>query len=65
MMALAPIGIICYRKQVGVDEIFVHENFTTSGSKANDIALLRLGDKSIEDHKSYRIICLLLSIRNI
>ena len=35
---------ICYRKQVRVDEIFVHENFTTTGSKANDIALLRLGE---------------------
>ena len=35
---------ICYRKQVRVDEIFVHENFTTTGSKVNDIALLRLGE---------------------
>ena len=33
-----------YRKQIRVDEIFVHENFTTTGSKANDIALLRLGE---------------------
>ena len=45
---------ICYRKQVRVDEIFVHENFTTTGSKANDLALLRLGDKSIENHKLYQ-----------
>ena len=36
----------CYffsRKQILVDEIFVHENYSTSGDKANDIALLRLG----------------------
>ena len=33
------------RKEVKVDEIFVHENYTITGSKANDIALLRLGDK--------------------
>ena len=26
-----------------MDEIFVHENYSTSGDKANDIALLRLG----------------------
>ena len=26
-----------------VDEIFVHENYSRSGDKANDIALLRLG----------------------
>ena len=32
------------RKQIKVDEIFVHENYTSSGSKTNDIALLRLGD---------------------
>ena len=54
MMAFAPIGNICNRKQVRVDEIFVHENFTTTGSKANDLALLRLGDKSIENHKLYQ-----------
>ena len=35
--------IFVYRKQVRVDEIFLHENFTTTGNKANDIALLRLG----------------------
>ena len=29
-----------------MDEIFVHENYTVTGSKANDIALLRLGEKS-------------------
>ena len=39
----AVIGNNFYRKQVRVDEIFVHENFTTTDSKANDIALLRLG----------------------
>ena len=32
------------RKQITVDEIFVHENFTTTGEKVNDIALLRLGE---------------------
>ena len=26
-----------------MDEIFVHENYSASGDKANDIALLRLG----------------------
>ena len=26
-----------------MDEIFVHENYSTSGDKTNDIALLRLG----------------------
>ena len=34
------------RQQIQVDEIFVHENYTVTGSKANDIALLRLGGKS-------------------
>ena len=34
------------RQQIQVDEIFVHENYTVTGSKANDIALLRLGEKS-------------------
>ena len=37
------------RKQIPVDEIFVHENFTTSGDKANDIALLRLGEHFHKD----------------
>ena len=32
------------RKQIAVDEIFVHENYTTTGDKVNDIALLRLGE---------------------
>ena len=32
------------RRQVRVDQIFVHENYTSTGSKANDIALLRLGE---------------------
>ena len=32
------------RKQIQVDEIFVHENYTTTGDKVNDIALLRLGN---------------------
>ena len=32
------------RKQIPVDEIFVHENFTSTGDKANDIALIRLGE---------------------
>ena len=27
-----------------MDEIFVHENFTSTGDKANDIALIRLGE---------------------
>ena len=30
------------RKKVEVDEIFVHENYETNGSKGDDIALLRL-----------------------
>ena len=34
------------RQQIQVDEIFVHENYTVTGNKANDIALLRLGEKS-------------------
>ena len=29
-----------------MDKIFVHENYTATGSKANDIALLRLGDNN-------------------
>ena len=29
-----------------MDKIFVHENFTATGSKANDIALLLLGDNN-------------------
>ena len=42
-MSSALIVVICCRKKVRVDEIFLHENFFTTGSKANDIALLRLG----------------------
>ena len=30
------------RKEIEVDEIFVHENYETNGSKEDDIALLRL-----------------------
>ena len=30
------------RKEIEVDEIFVHENYETNGSKGDDIALLRL-----------------------
>ena len=33
------------RKKVKVVEMFVHENYTAIGSKANDIALLVLGNK--------------------
>ena len=33
------------RKKVKVVEMFVHENYTAIGSKANDIALLLLGSK--------------------
>ena len=44
-MSSALIVVICCRKKVRVDEIILHENFTTTGSKANDIALLRLGIK--------------------
>ena len=29
-----------------MDKIFVHGNYTATGSKANDIALLRLGDNN-------------------
>ena len=32
------------RRQVKVDQIFVHENYASTDSKANDIALLRLGE---------------------
>ena len=35
---------IACRKEIRVDGIFVHENFNVSGKKANDIALLRLGN---------------------
>ena len=34
------------RRKVQVDEILVHENYTAGGSKENDIALLRLGEKT-------------------
>ena len=34
------------RQEIQVDETFVHENYTVTGNKANDIALLRLGGKS-------------------
>ena len=30
------------RKEIEVDEIFVHENYETNGSKGDDTALLRL-----------------------
>ena len=34
------------RRQIKVDKIYVHENYTATGSKANDIALLCLGDNN-------------------
>ena len=39
-----PLPLFFSRKQIPVDEIFVHENYTTTGEKVNDIALLRLGN---------------------
>ena len=36
------ICIICTRRQIRVNKVIVHENFTDS---ANDIAILRLGKK--------------------
>ena len=47
----ALIVVICNRKKVRVDEIFLHENFITTSSKANDIALLRLGKNSINQKR--------------
>ena len=38
--------VFFFRKEVRVDKIFVHENYTITGSNANDITLLRLGDKN-------------------
>ena len=39
-----------------MDEIFVHENYTAAtGSKANDIALLRLGDIHLSISSSYDV----------
>ena len=38
--------VFLFRRKVQVDEIFVHENYTAGGSKENDIALLRLGEKT-------------------
>ena len=49
MVSFALTVHICYRKQVGVDEIFVHENYTNTGSKENDVALLRLGNVSLKN----------------
>ena len=51
MVSFALTVHICYRKQVRVDEIFVHENYTNTGSKENDIALLRLGNVSLKQSK--------------
>ena len=39
-------GLAFFRRKVQVDEIFVHSNYTASGSKENDIALLKLGKNS-------------------
>ena len=39
-------GLAFLRRKVQVDEIFVHSNYTASGSKENDIALLKLGKNS-------------------
>ena len=33
------------RKKIEVDDIFVHEDYQTNGSKGDDIALLRLSKK--------------------
>ena len=57
-MSSALIVVICCRKKVRVDEIFLHENFTTTGSKANDIALLRLGKNSYQPKRIWDLICL-------
>ena len=41
-----PLPLLFSRKQIPVDEIFVHKNYTATGAKVNDIALLRLGDST-------------------
>ena len=38
------LSLFLSRKHIQVDEIFVHENYTTTGYNVNDIALLRLGE---------------------
>ena len=53
-MSSALIVVICCRKKVRVDEIFLHENFFTTGSKANDIALLRLGKNFYQPKEDMR-----------
>ena len=44
--------VVIYRRKVQVDEILVHENYTAGGSKENDIALLRLGEKTFCCHST-------------
>ena len=44
-LELSYFCVFLFRRKVQVDEIFVHENYTAGGSKENDIALLRLGEK--------------------
>ena len=44
-LTFCAINILFLRKKVKVVEMFVHENYTAIGSKANDIALLLLGSK--------------------
>ena len=44
MRVFFPLSLCFSRKQIQVDEIFVHESFTKTGDKVNDIALLRLGN---------------------
>ena len=36
-----------FRREIKVDKIFIHEDYDEEDSKANDIALLRLGSSKI------------------
>ena len=47
-LTFCAINILFLRKKVKVVEMFVHENYTAIGSKANDIALLLLGSKYLK-----------------
>ena len=47
-LTFCAVNILFLRKKVKVMEMFVHENYTAIGSKANDIALLLLGSKYLK-----------------
>ena len=60
-MIKTDISLLSTRRQIRVDKVLVHENFTDSG---NDIALLRLGKKGLSGDRITVILILTYPFNN-